>query len=142
MHKSFGAFWAFLYIFFFSAILTFGAENASPSFLLEIPEKAETITVSGLVRQERSERRFRKWMRDMVLVIVTPEESFTLLRGRDKRVVARIEEQIGKSIVVQGEVVPASRRHSRRGLKVFSFSPKAEEKPDLSILPGPTSPKK
>ncbi len=76
----------------------------------------------GTIRQEKSRLDWNRWWGDRILVLVCPEESFTLLRGRDKRVVARLEQYIGKRVEVTGELVPPQSRHPRSGLKVYEFS--------------------
>lgn len=85
------------------------------------PEQ-EIIEKTGFIRQERSRLDWNRWMGDRILVLNCPEESFSLLRGSDKRVVARVEKFVGKELSIKGIVVPGNRRHPRRGLRVLSYS--------------------
>ncbi|MFZ2959711.1 MAG: hypothetical protein WA705_22740 [Candidatus Ozemobacteraceae bacterium] len=95
----------------------------------------ETVTMTGKISRETCKRRFRRWMRDEVLVLNVASESFTLLRGRNKRVVADIEGFIGKELTILGELVPPNERHPRFGFKVLAFS-------EAGVLPGNSPPSK
>ena len=92
-------------------------------------KSSESITMTGKISRETCKRRFRRWMRDEVLVLNVASESFTLLRGRNKRVVADIEGFIGKELTIRGELVPPNDRHPRFGFKVLAFS-------EAGVLPG------
>ena len=93
----------------------------------------ENSEKTGTILSERVRRGFRRIMGDRVLVLQTPQESFTLLRGRNKLVVQEIEKFIGREISVQGVLVPANKRFPRRGIKVMSFTDKPAAPSALSI---------
>lgn len=93
------------------------------------------IEKTGVVRKERSKRRFRKWMGDTLLVLrVSEREEYTLLRGRNKLVVQAVEEQVGQMVSVTGPVIPGNERHLRPGLKVMHFIPVTNSGEDAASL--------
>jgi len=96
------------------------------------------LEVTGTVRRERARHWLRRLNRDTVLVLVTDRESFFLIRGIDKRVVAAIEPLVGREITVRGSVIPANARHPRRAIKVLSFV-EGRPMPAVASLP-PTLP--
>ena len=99
----------------------------------------EFVEKTGRIGKERARQGFRRWSRDEVLVLYTENGAFSLLRGRNKRVVAQVEAYLGKRLTVTGLIVPASTRHPRPGLKVYAFKEAMELSlaSDSSFLPSP-----
>ncbi len=100
-----------------------GEPNGEPSKVSRKPPPIPdgVVEKTGVLSKERSKHWFRKWVRDEILVLHTPEGPYSLLRGWNKLVVQKLDELVGKRVTVTGLEVAPSQRHKRAGLKVFDF---------------------
>lgn len=79
------------------------------------------VEATGVVGRVRHRHWWKRWLRSEILVLQTGEEVFSLIRGRNRRVVAELETQVGKAVTVRGPVIPGWERHPRRAIKVQAW---------------------